>query len=316
MKRNLITVLGLLLLLSIFHGLALAQDYTGVYEVQQDGETIILKLNQASNGTIGGTMTAGGMDYSVRGQLQGEGISGFIQAHDEYLSFQARFRDNENLVLTLKEAQPLPGGYTDAETLVLQRIQAGKKGVNQTSSTAAKPSVQPDTGTNKVIINGITLSQQMIQELEGFYGIRPRPGNYWYDKRSGLYGVVGYPAFGFMRAGHNFGKLARTASHGNTGVLVNGRELPQAEWAVWSQLLGYIIQPGSYWLDENGNAGYAGNPIPTENLYMAAQRNSYRGSGGGGDNFWSSRFSAGNYDSGNQRGYVSVPGHGPIGYGF
>jgi hypothetical protein len=34
------------------------------------------------------------------------------------------------------------------------------------------------------------------------------------------------------------------------------------------------------------------------------------------DNFWSTRFSAGNYDSGNQRGYVSVPGHGPVGYGF
>jgi hypothetical protein len=167
-----------------------------------------------------------------------------------------------------------------------------------------------------VIINGVVLSEKQITELKQIYKIKPIPGNYWYDTRSGLYGAVGFPAYGFMLAGHSYGKLETNASNGNTGVFVNGRELPQPEWAVWSQLLGYMIQPGKYWFDHNGNAGYEGNPIPTENLYMAAQRNSYRGSGSGGDNFWSSRFGAGNYDSGNQRGYVSVPGHGPIGYGF
>jgi len=41
-----------------------------------------------------------------------------------------------------------------------------------------------------------------------------------------------------------------------------------------------------------------------------------RGGGGGGDNTWSTRFSAGNYDNDNSRGYVSVPGYGPVGYGF
>jgi hypothetical protein len=168
----------------------------------------------------------------------------------------------------------------------------------------------------KVTINGVTLSDSQIAEFQETYGVKPQPGNYWYDQKSGLYGAVGFPAYGFMLAGHDFGKLDKNASNGNTGVFVNGRQLPQSEWVVWSQLLGYMIQPGKYWLDHNGNAGYEGNPIPTENLYMAAQRNLYRGSGGGGDNFWTSRFSAGNYDSGNQRGYVSVPGHGPIGYGF
>jgi len=73
---------------------------------------------------------------------------------------------------------------------------------------------------------------------------------------SGLYGVVGYPAFSFMRIGHVFGKIDRNASNPNTGVFVNGRELPQSEWAVWSQLLWYMIQHGVYWLDENGIAGY------------------------------------------------------------
>jgi len=317
MKSILSTIIAPLLLLFLLHSFASAQkNYAGVYTAEQDGEIIILKLAQESNGGIAGTMSAEGIEYSVRGQLQRQGISGFMQAYDEALSFFAEFRDNHSLVLTLKETETYKGGYGDSETLVLQRIQAGKTGISQTPQTTWKPPSQPDTGANTVIINGITLSQEMIAELERGYGIRPRPGNYWYDKRSGLYGVVGYPAFGFMRAGHEYGELKRNASNGNTGVFVNGRELPQSEWAVWSQLLGYMIQPGKYWLDYNGNAGYEGNPIPTENLYIAAQRNSYRGSGGGGDNFWSTRFGAGNYDSGNQRGYVSVPGHGPIGYGF
>lgn len=168
---------------------------------------------------------------------------------------------------------------------------------------------------NQIIINGIVLSEAQINEIEKTYKIKPRPGNYWYDPKSGLYGVVGYPAYSFMLAGHDFGKLDRKASNGNTGVIINGRELPQSEWIVWSRLLGYWIQPGSYWLDQNGNAGYEGNPIPVVNLYVAAQRNAYTGRGGG-DNFWTSRFSAGNYDSGGQRGYVSVPGYGPVGYGF
>ena len=54
----------------------------------------------------------------------------------------------------------------------------------------------------------------------------------------------------------------------------------------------------------------------SENLYASAQSNYYSGSGSEGDNIWSTRFSAGYYDQGNQRGYVSVPGYGPVGYGF
>ena len=74
-------------------------------------------------------------------------------------------------------------------------------------------------------------------------------------------------------------------------------------------------------MDKDGNAGYEGNRLPVVNLFLAFQRNAAAqgnayNHGGGGDNMWSSGFSAGNYDQGNQRGYVSVPGHGPVGYGF
>ena len=170
--------------------------------------------------------------------------------------------------------------------------------------------------TEKVMINGITLSHSQVAELKNIYGVEPPPGNYWYDTKSGLYGVMGFPAYGLMYAGHDFGILSRNVSNGATGVIVNGRELPQSEWFICSPLAGSWLQPGTYWLNYNGDAGNAGNPVPSVNLYVNANQNAYGGTGGGGDNFWSSSYSAGNYDSDNQRGYVSVPGHGPVGYGF
>jgi len=163
-----------------------------------------------------------------------------------------------------------------------------------------------------VTVNGTELDDDTLQRFQAQYGVRPPPGRYWYDARSGLQGIWGQPAAGFLLPGHDFGFLARDASAGNTGVLINGRELPHVEWLNWSGLLGAPIQGGAYWLDGNGNAGYEGNPMPVVNFLLAAQQRA----GAGGDNIWSTRFSAGNYDSGNQRGYVSVPGYGPIGYGF
>jgi hypothetical protein len=49
-----------------------------------------------------------------------------------------------------------------------------------------------------------------------------------------------------MLPNHDFGRLKQNASNGNTNVIVNGRELPQNEWLVWSYVLGYYIQPGNY----------------------------------------------------------------------
>jgi hypothetical protein len=167
----------------------------------------------------------------------------------------------------------------------------------------------------KVIINGKELTTEQLAQLEGMYAVKAQPGNYWYDSKSGMYGAIGYAAYGFMYPDHDFGKLDRKASNGYTGVLINGRELPQLEYVVWSQVLGYWIQPGSYWLDANGNAGNEGDPTPVVNLYQAAQMNNYAGNAGGGGGFWSTRFSAGNSYEGNQTGYVSLPGGGIVGYG-
>lgn len=181
-------------------------------------------------------------------------------------------------------------------------------------ATISHSQVNRGGDTTSVIVNGQILDDLQIAEITETYGVAPLPGSYWYDFQSGLYGVDGYQAFGFMFPGHIFPDMDPQCSAGDTEVYVNGRHLPQGEWLVWSQILGYWIMPGRYWLDAYGNAGYEGNPIPTTNLYTATQQNG--AGGGGGDNFWTSRFSAGNSNAGNTQGYVSVPGHGPVGYGF
>ncbi|MEM7453288.1 MAG: hypothetical protein AAF456_02925 [Planctomycetota bacterium] len=183
-------------------------------------------------------------------------------------------------------------------------------------------SIYQDQNATQVVINGTALDQQQLNAIKSAYGIEPLPGHYWYDSMSGLYGVVGYQAYGFMLPGHSFGPLSRTASNGTSGVIVNGRELQMAEVQLLSRIRGAQVQQGSYWLDSNGNAGNEGSPVPLGNLFVAAAQNGYTGnssqaSGGtSGDNFWSTAFSAGNSDRGGTRGYVSVPGYGPVGYGF
>ncbi|MGD8780270.1 MAG: hypothetical protein PVH88_15050 [Ignavibacteria bacterium] len=296
----------LILVIVIFGNLSLAQDFTGKYSLQSEMGEMQLELKNINNNTFIGELAGNGNVFSVRGIIQNSVLAGTVGDKLDCLIFEASLNDGE-LIFTMFEVDE--NGKAIAATSETLRFQRNHL---KTDSTVK----QTPKNEAAVIINNVNLSKQQIEEITKTYGVEPLPGKYWYDTNSGLYGVVGYPAYGFMFPGHKWGQLSRDASNGNTGVIVNNRELPQTEWAVWSYILGYWIQAGFYWLDEKGNAGYEGNPIPVVNLYLAAQQNAYQGRGGSGDNFWSSRFSAGNYDSGNQRGYVSVPGYGPVGYGF
>jgi hypothetical protein len=162
-----------------------------------------------------------------------------------------------------------------------------------------------NTSEENIIINNIPLSPEEINQFEKFYGQRLRSGQYWYDKLSGMFGILGQPALGYLKPGHEYGTLQRNASNGNTKVLINNRELTQMEYMMLCQLVGTIVLPGSYWLDAQGNAGIQGNPYPMVNLVMAAQQHAQRGTSGG-DNFWSSRYAAGNSTSDGSAGYINL----------
>jgi hypothetical protein len=154
-----------------------------------------------------------------------------------------------------------------------------------------------------VFINGRELTREQTAEVAATYHYAPVPGRYWYDSRSGAWGLEGREAAGFLMPGHDFGTLAEDASHGNSGVFINGREITGIEVARLQQVLGTVYQ-GRWWLDgRTGHFGVEGNPMPVGNLVAAIQA---QRSGQGGDNFWCSATACGNDDG--KSGYVDVGG--------
>lgn len=149
----------------------------------------------------------------------------------------------------------------------------------------------------KVIVNDEPLSRGTIQTLAGYYRIQIREGRYWYDQRSGLWGIEGRPVQGIIRAGLNLGvgPLKSDASAGKSDVFINGREITQYELAELVKMTGSAIQAGRYWLNANGMAGREGESAVVNLFQVAARyyrqngrsgffRNSYTGMGGGSSN--------------------------------
>jgi hypothetical protein len=202
----------------------------------------------------------------------------------------------------------------DGDQLAQVEAAFADEGLPAPEAAPAKPAGTP--AASRVAINGRALTAGQIQEMLETYGVKPAPGSYWYDARSGMYGVIGMAPAGFMLPGHDFGPLPADASRGNSGVFINGRNIPQEEHLLLNLIWNTYIQPGAYWLDAYGNVGYEGSDYPIANLLVQLQAISQAGGGSvGGDNIWSSRYSAGNYTADNSAGYVSVPGYGPVGYG-
>jgi hypothetical protein len=297
MKSVFLITIVLFLMISSY-----AQDYSGTYVLNSASAQITLILKKNETGQYTGSLSGNNNVIKVAGQLKNGMLSGRVGEEGSNIVFVAVIQ-NQVLTFTMADAD-IYGNINPATAQVISLVKSEGTGQVTNKNSA------------EVIINNVVLSKEQLQVISNKYGVEPKAGNYWYDPISGLYGVTGYPSYGFMYPGHNFGVLSRNASAGNTGVLINGRELPQLEWAVWSYIVGNYIQPGSYWFDSKGNVGYAGNNTPVLNLFVLAQKNAYSGKGSGGDNFWSTRFSAGNSNSDNSQGYVSVPGYGPVGYGF
>ena len=96
------------------------------------------------------------------------------------------------------------------------------------------------TDKTQTVINGVTLTAQQKAEFVRMYGTPPLAGSFWYDTRSGLWGVNGREAFGVLRPGHDYGQLSPTASRGTTGVFINGRQINMAEALYIRNLLGAV----------------------------------------------------------------------------
>lgn len=165
------------------------------------------------------------------------------------------------------------------------------------------------TKSSGIFINNRELTSKQIAEIKKIYMFVAPPGRYWYDTRSGLWGLMGHEAAGFLNPGHDFGPLPSNASNGNTGVFINGRELNMAEAMYCKQVFGAVYQ-GHWWLDgRTGNIGVEGNPMPLANVYMILQQ---RGRSGGGGYSWSSKNTGAYGGSDGNCSYVSIPGSGSV----
>jgi hypothetical protein len=120
----------------------------------------------------------------------------------------------------------------------------------------------------RVVVNGVELTAQQLKRLASIAG-PPRSGRYWYDARSGGWGIEGGPVLGQLPPALPFGgPLRAQASRGTSGVFVNGRQLTRTEVAQLRRL--GPVYPRRYWLDANGNFGFEGGPA-LGNLWIAAR---------------------------------------------
>jgi hypothetical protein len=115
----------------------------------------------------------------------------------------------------------------------------------------------PPVSTDPVVLNGVVLELADLRELQAVLGEAPAPGRYWYDPRSGLWGLQTHGAGGVTRPGLRVpAALPADASQGTSGVFVNDRQLTTRELGLMAELLGWDARSdslaGRYVLDEQG----------------------------------------------------------------
>ena len=124
-------------------------------------------------------------------------------------------------------------------------------------------------------VNRSAIPEATVKAFEQVHGLRLPRGDYWYDRVSGAWGPEGGPTAGFTAPGMNLGgPLPADASRGNTGVFINGRELPMQDVAGLMQMK-VPVQQGRWWVDNAGNFGIEGLPAAMGNLFQYS-----RGRGG------------------------------------
>jgi hypothetical protein len=137
------------------------------------------------------------------------------------------------------------------------------------TSLPSAPGAMP-APDDPVFLNGVRLEPADLSELQAVLGQAPVPGRYWYDPRSGLWGLEAHGAAGVTRPGLRVpAPLPADAARGSSGVFVNDRQLTARELAVIAQLLGW---------DESSSGALAGRYVLDEQGRLYSIRGRYLGS--------------------------------------
>jgi hypothetical protein len=238
-------------------------SYPGTYK----NESVTVEINEDHPGEFGGVIMAGSDVTEFSARRDGDALAGSYKAEGETTSFRmalqgARLTVSDGAESYVLLRQSTPGSAPPAAASASPR-QPGH-------AAAPPPAVQQPLRINRIIVPEAT-----VQSFEQVYGMHLPRGDYWYDRISGAWGQDGGPTAGFTTPGMNLGgPLPADASRGNTGVFINGRELPVPDVAAMMQM-NIPVQQGHWWVDNSGNFGVEGTPYPTGNLFQYS-----RGRGG------------------------------------
>ncbi|THU74968.1 hypothetical protein C4D60_Mb04t38980 [Musa balbisiana] len=106
-----------------------------------------------------------------------------------------------------------------------------------------------------ICVNGTKLSLEEMVLLQSCSCPPPnlKPGLYWYDKVSGYWGKEGYKPDRIITPHLNVGgTLMRNASNGNTGILINGREITKVELQMLKWAGVHCAGNPHFWLNADG----------------------------------------------------------------